>query len=406
MKILDIAPFGIFPPRGGAPARIHNINVKLSKYNSIKNIFLFSQGIRSFEVKFPMKSWCTKINSDYKEYRYINYMSIFINHLTSFFFNIQPIFSGDLLNITNPSVLLEEINQSDIIIVEFPWQFQHIFKINKKKKPIILVEHDVEVDLMQQVIRVFPFLNKSLIKIAMEKEKYAVENANAIFVTSNEDKKRLCELYCISENKIFVIPNGANIQNFSSYENKMVIKKELGLPNKKIVLFVGWIHPPNIEAVEEIIKISNKLNGDILFLIAGRVGAIFKNNNKYKNILFTGEVENILPYFKAADIAINPMLSGSGTNIKMLEYLASGLPTITTPTGARGLTLENNKHAIIANIIDFPNVIKELLNNNEKQIELSQNGIKLIESKYCWNNIANKEEKLLRKIYEKSLSYR
>ena len=32
-----------------------------------------------------------------------------------------------------------------------------------------------------------------------------------------------------------------------------------------------------------------------------------------------------------ADIGINPLISGSGTNLKMLEYLSSGLPTVTTP---------------------------------------------------------------------------
>ena len=34
---------------------------------------------------------------------------------------------------------------------------------------------------------------------------------------------------------------------------------------------------------------------------------------------------------------INPMISGSGTNIKMFDFMAAGLPIITTDIGARGI---------------------------------------------------------------------
>ena len=36
-------------------------------------------------------------------------------------------------------------------------------------------------------------------------------------------------------------------------------------------------------------------------------------------------------------MAINPMFGGSGTNIKMFDFMAAGLPTISTEIGARGI---------------------------------------------------------------------
>jgi GT2 family glycosyltransferase len=42
-------------------------------------------------------------------------------------------------------------------------------------------------------------------------------------------------------------------------------------------------------------------------------------------------------WLKAADIAVNPMFAGSGTNIKMFDFMALGLPTVVTATGARGI---------------------------------------------------------------------
>ena len=39
------------------------------------------------------------------------------------------------------------------------------------------------------------------------------------------------------------------------------------------------------------------------------------------------------------DLAINPVTTGSGTNLKMLDYMAAGVPVLSTPHGARGLGL-------------------------------------------------------------------
>jgi hypothetical protein len=40
----------------------------------------------------------------------------------------------------------------------------------------------------------------------------------------------------------------------------------------------------------------------------------------------------------SAQIAINPVTTGSGSNLKIFEYVAAGLPVLTTPFGFRGHT--------------------------------------------------------------------
>ena len=65
----------------------------------------------------------------------------------------------------------------------------------------------------------------------------------------------------------------------------------------------------------------------------------------------------------AADIAINPILRGSGTNLKMLEYLAAGLPIITTQEDDRGLDLEHLDSAIISEIDRFLFCIDKLFSD-------------------------------------------
>ena len=50
----------------------------------------------------------------------------------------------------------------------------------------------------------------------------------------------------------------------------------------------------------------------------------------------------------AADVALNPVLHGSGTNLKVIEYLASGVPVVSTAFGVRGLDVGNGRHLLVA----------------------------------------------------------
>lgn len=395
MKILDISPVGVYPPNAGGHLRIHNLNLQLSKYHKI---FLFSQNIRKFELKFPIRSWITKINDNYIEYRYINIPTL----LTSYIFSrwkIPNLLLDEILRLYNPKILRNKVSDCDIIQIELPWQFKYLYDIKPKDKPIILNGQNVEYDLIKQITQ--GFLASRIIKTVWEKEKFAVENANVVFMVSEEDKNRVHKLYDVPKSKIYIIPNGVNIdKQIVTNEEKIKLKERYGFKNKKIILFVGGTHLPNIKAVDEIIKISKSISirdEHILFLVVGRCGERFKKG-KYRNIMFTGLVDNVKDYFKMADIAINPVLSGSGTNTKMLEYMAFKLPIITTTIGARGLDIENRKHAIVCNVEEFPYWIETLLNDEDLRIKLGTNARKLVEEKYDWKVIAERVNKIYRKL--------
>lgn len=50
-----------------------------------------------------------------------------------------------------------------------------------------------------------------------------------------------------------------------------------------------------------------------------------------------GWVNDVRAVFAQAPLSINPMLAGTGINIKLLDAMACGVPTVSTATGARGL---------------------------------------------------------------------
>lgn len=119
-----------------------------------------------------------------------------------------------------------------------------------------------------------------------------------------------------------------------------------------------------------------------------------------KNVVLLGRVsdEEKQALYRVADVALNPMTSGSGTNIKMLDYMAAGLPVISTPVGARGLDLEDFKNALICEISGFPEKISRILEDRKLYTEIRSNGRKHVEDKFDWKKIAAEMGKVLGQI--------
>lgn len=391
VHICDIAPFGVYPPRGGGHNRIHYLNLQASQKNH--TIFLFSQGIRRFELKFPLKSWTTEINERYTEYRYVSMLSVAAALFTGSA-GAPPLCAGDVLGILHPSVLTREILKSDVVKVEHPWQVEYVKSI-AEDLPVVVVEANVECDLLQQTLsRKVPY-SKYLYRKAVEKEQSALALADAVLVTSSLDKETLMRKFKV-KGAVHVVPNGVDASLISpvSKSERQREKERLGFSNMKVVLFTGSGHPPNREAVQYILRMAHKLP-DVLFVVAGRVGDSFTST---RNVIVTGYVEDITPFFRAADIAVNPVTSGSGTNVKMLEYMAAGLPVVSTLTGVRGLQVEPGVHAMVRDLEEFPSAFGAILEDDDLRETLSRNGRTLAEERYDWKKIGEKELDILQQL--------
>ena len=52
------------------------------------------------------------------------------------------------------------------------------------------------------------------------------------------------------------------------------------------------------------------------------------------------DVPDLTPYLNRTSVALNPVVSGSGVNIKLIDYLDAGLPLVSTSLATAGLPLE------------------------------------------------------------------
>jgi len=127
----------------------------------------------------------------------------------------------------------------------------------------------------------------------------------------------------------------------------------------------------------------------VKFLLVGSQCIPLAHRFRPKNVGLMGVVddETMAVLLGLADIALNPMLGGSGTNLKMATYLASGVPVITTTQGARGYGLIDVEQVLICPVEDFPRKIVQLLNDRTLAERLAFCGRRLVEERYDWGRI-------------------
>jgi len=92
----------------------------------------------------------------------------------------------------------------------------------------------------------------------------------------------------------------------------------------------------NREAVRLLVeRVGPQLAGQgVVLLVAGSVGRGLSERAPWLRVL--GEVDDLGAVLHAADVGLNPVLRGGGSNVKLPTYLAAGLAVVSTAFGTRG----------------------------------------------------------------------
>lgn len=179
-------------------------------------------------------------------------------------------------------------------------------------------------------------------------EKKAFKKADGLFFISPEDKQFAIDQWKIGASKCFDLPFGIEIKEYPADRPacRQAISHRHGInQDEKILLFTGVLsYKPNLDALRIILDTINpSLTTSGLkyrIIICGK-GLPDEMNNlgayKDRHIIYAGFVEDIETYYKAADIFLNPVLSGGGVKTKIVEAIAYGATVVSTETGAIGV---------------------------------------------------------------------
>ena len=297
----------------------------------------------------------------------------------------------------------------DLVHVSFdmpPGPFAAYRYARKKSLPLILTYHgDWDPDYGSFVRKVGVSINNRFVSDLLS-------YANIIISPSKlyAEKSKYLSKY---PDKISVIPNGIDLDEFQLNYSQSECREKLNLPlESKIILFFGYLTPykgPDIllGVFREVLK----NHPDTILLFAGNgnmedeLKKLARQWNIQDNVIFAGFIEKKRRslYYKSADIFCLPStMSTECYPLAILEAIASGVPVVTSDIGGIPDIIENNVNGLLVPPADAEKLednLNLLLQNPEIGEKFSENALKGIK-KYSWKNIATETLKLYESLLE------
>jgi UDP-glucose:(heptosyl)LPS alpha-1,3-glucosyltransferase len=191
----------------------------------------------------------------------------------------------------------------------------------------------------------------------VENAPYRGNRLRAVIAISDMVKQDMVRWYQISEEKITVVYNGADIEHFHprNRQYRGEIRGRHGIGDEWVILFVsnnfrmkglGFL----IKALAEIKK---KPSPPFKLLVLGRDRqssyiSLARERGISAEVIFAGSTNEPEKYYGASDFLVHPTFYDA-CSLTVLEALASGLPVITTRfNGASGIITQGREGFVIS----------------------------------------------------------
>jgi glycosyltransferase involved in cell wall biosynthesis len=101
-----------------------------------------------------------------------------------------------------------------------------------------------------------------------------------------------------------------------------------------------------------------------------------------------GFVPDLEDVYRRARVSVAPLLFGSGMKVKVLDAMARGMPTVTTPVGAEGIDYRNGKHlSVTETAADMGAAVSRLLVDRQQWETQMRASRQLISERYTWRRL-------------------
>ncbi|EGC75220.1 hypothetical protein HMPREF0490_01110 [Lachnospiraceae bacterium 6_1_37FAA] len=221
-----------------------------------------------------------------------------------------------------------------------------------------------------------------------------------ITITQEDYELASRKFYCEVE-RIHGVGVDENRYYAVSQEEQIEIRKQFGFSDtQKIILCVGELLPNKnqqmvIRAMTEVVT----KYPDIQLLFAGngpekeRIEKLVKDLGIIKNVKMLGYITNLQEYQKIADLSVS-CSKREGLPLNIVEAMLTGTPVIASVNrGHRELIKSGENGYLVDSSEMMGKMILELLNDNSKRIEISQNALKYAK-KYRFDNVKQELEQL------------
>jgi glycosyltransferase involved in cell wall biosynthesis len=271
----------------------------------------------------------------------------------------------------------------DIIHVHLPFAANILVNLNKKlREKIVYTAHVGEERKRFGLDPSAPLLLKLFLP-----DLYLMKRVRKGVVLNEPLKEKLVEKG-VPEEKLEVIPNGVNVEDFNVSEEEVErVRRKYGLEGI-VVMFAGTVTPR--KGVLELMKAAELLNRrDVLFLLVGNLDLDKEYARKVMeyakckgiNAKFTGFVpyEDLKALYSACDVFVLPSLE-EGHGLALTEAMASGKPLIGLNVGGISMQIRDGWNGFLVepgNVKQLAEKIQYLVENEEERMKMGRNSRRL-----------------------------
>lgn len=229
-------------------------------------------------------------------------------------------------------------------------------------------------------------------------EKTGVEAADRIIAVSNDSKKDIMKCYNVPEDKIEVIYNGIDLNQYKKTDSN-IARKKYGIDGRYI-LFVGRISRQ--KGIIHLIDAVKYLPQDVKVVLCASTPdteeikmEMEEKVKLYPNIIWIDKMvtkEEIIELYSNAEVFVCPSIY-EPFGIINLEAMACNTPVVASATGGIKEVVVDGETGFLVepgNPEDLAEHIKKLLDDRELAATFGANGRKRVEEMFSWESIAKK----------------
>ena len=195
-----------------------------------------------------------------------------------------------------------------------------------------------------------------------------------------------------------VIPNGVDNGYF-----RPSFKRQNGL----VIVFLGRMdYFPNIDGAEYFTRqifpiIRSRLPDVTLRLVGSDPTQAVRSLAALPGVTVTGHVQDVRPYVLDATVAVAPLRLARGTQNKILESMALGIPVVATAVAAKGVGAIPGRHLLVADEPQqFAAEVIRVLENEALRQSLAESACRRVQEAHSWERSMQTLDSILSSVFE------
>lgn len=266
-------------------------------------------------------------------------------------------------------------------LIEHFWCAPYIRSLSARCERVVLDLHNVESELHRTCARSEPWphsaAHKRFSRASQRLERAYLPRFSAVLTSSHQDAVKVNAL--APSARVIVYPNALPPTPLPQ------------VPEEHAVAFSGNLeYHPNHAAVRFFARSIWPLLltrwPDLQWRLIGKNShAVKPETQRLRNTEVIGAVPDAVVELARAQAVVVPLLSGSGTRLKILEAWAAGRAVVSTHIGAEGLPVRDGFNILLRDEpAAFADAVSELLNDPERRRHIGLEGRREFERSATW----------------------